>query len=62
MKTIQSLLLGRVVGPSVAGVEKCAQDVHEHLKFYENAGFNEGFKFSAITQTTIEHILDVETK
>ena len=33
-----------------------------HLKFHENAGFNDVFKFNVITQTTTEHILDVETK
>ena len=34
----------------------------EHLKVHENARFNEVFKFSVMTQTTTEHILDVETK
>ena len=34
----------------------------EHIKFHENAGFNEVFIFSVITQTTTENILDVETK
>ena len=34
----------------------------EHLKFHENTGFNEVLKFSVITKTTTEHILDVETK
>ena len=34
----------------------------EHLKFHENAGLNEVFEFSVITQTTMEHILNVETK
>ena len=34
----------------------------EHLKYHENAGFNEVFKFRVITKTTTEHILDVENQ
>ena len=34
----------------------------EHFKYHENTGFIEVFKFNVITQTTTEHILDVETK
>ena len=44
-------------------VSKCHYSaLKEHLKFHENGGFNEVFKFNVITQTTTEHILDLETK